>query len=310
MVTLFTSNRQLERAENIHAVYDAYDGRKNFVQINPYTTNPCVTSWRYNIRVTDELPGASPGKCVFIGHGISGGKRYGLDQPYPYFRKENASLLTYVIATSVNMVELTAKQCGVSPDIVLPLGMPRTDVYFGKVKGDGGTFLARKRSYLFAPTYRTKEEPPLPEIDWDYIDSVLTDDEMFVVKRHMLTPIILRKKYNHIVEVSNDDPSTPYLIDCDVLITDYSSILMDAHILEKPVVLFEKQTGYLELRGMYLDYPQCYASRYVTNEADLIDCIREAEVPLAEDKWCREVTAGACDGHSTDRVVELIRSMA
>lgn len=309
MVALFTSNRPLERAENIHAVYDAYDGLKNFVQINPYIKNPSVTSWRYNVLVTDELPGASPGKCVFIGHGMSGGKKYGLDQPYPYFRKENSRLLTYVIATSKDMVELTAKQCGVSPDIVLPYGMPRTDAYFGKRKGDGATFLSEKRSYLFAPTYRTKEETPLPDIDWDYIDGVLTDDEIFVVKRHMLSPYIIRKKYDHIVEVSCDEPSTSYLIDCDVLITDYSTILMDAHILGKPVVLFEKQSGYLETRGMYLDYPYGYASRYCTNEIDLIDCIRSAEKPQKEDIVCRQITAGACDGHSTERVVDLIRNI-
>ena len=103
-------------------------------------------------------------------------------------------------------------------------------------------------------------------------------------------------------------PSTPYLMDCDVLITDYSSIMMDAHILQKPVVLFEKKPGYLETRGMYLEYPGEYSSRYAVTEDELIDLMRTAKNQTETEIRCREKTAGACDGHSTQRVVDLIRS--
>ena len=311
MVTLFTSNRPLERAENIHAVYEAYDGLKNFIQVNPYQKkNPALTSWRYNLRVADDFVSSSPGRCILVGHGFCCCKTGGLDQPYPYFRKENAKLLDYVLVSSNDLIDIRSKQCGVPKERVLPLGMPRTDFYFGRHKGEGGTFLAKKRAYLYAPTYRTREETPLPNINWDLIDGLLSDDEILVVKPHTMTRHILRKEYLHICEASYAEPSTPYLIDCDVLITDYSSIMIDAHILEKPVVLFEKQEGYLKTRGMYLDYPYDYASRYCTNEIDLVECIRDAKDQGREDIQCRQFVAGACDGHSTERVVELIRSMA
>lgn len=308
-MVLFTSNHELNRAENIKAVYDAYDGEKFFIKVNPWKNNPEFSSSKYSLRVTDEFISASPRKALMIGHGISGGKTYGLDQPHPYHNIRNARLLTYVIATSSDMVELTAKQCGVDTSRVLPLGMPRTDAYFGKKKGDGGTILAEKRAYLYAPTFRGQHESPMPSLDWEYIDKSLTDDEVLVVKPHMVTKHILDGAYRHIVEVSSEEPSTPYLIDCDVLITDYSSIMLDAHILEKPVVLFEKSKGYTETRGMYLPYPHGYASRYCTNERDLVDVIREADIPQEEDIRCRQITASACDGHSTERVVKLIKEL-
>lgn len=308
-MVLFTSNKPLVRAENIKAVYRAYNGAKEFIQVNPWKRNPRLTSKQFTLRVTDEFISSSPRKAIMIGHAISGGKTFGLHQPYPYFNWDKAKLLDYVIATSEAMVQLTAEQSGVDVSQVLPLGLPRTDAYFGAKKGDGYTFLASKRAYLFAPTFRTKEETPMPGIDWQWIDKHLTDDEILVVKPHMMTQHLLEGEYEHIVEVSSRQPSTPYLIDCDVLITDYSSILMDAHVLGKPVVLFEKQKGYLETRGMYLEYPGGYSSRYCTNEKDLVDLIKSADGQGAEDIHCREVTASACDGHSTERLIDLIKGL-
>ena len=308
-MVLFTANKPLARAENINAVFSAYDGNKTFVYTNPAIFTPELTSKRYRIRVADEFVTTSPGKCIHIGHGISGGKTYGLDQPRPYYHERYAHLLTYVITTSKDMIPLVAKQCGVPTEKVLPLGMPRTDMYFGTKKGDGKTPYADKRMYLYAPTFRANTETPAPDIDWDYIDSVLTDDEILVVKPHMITRYILKKHYGHIIEAPSDQPSAPYLIDCDVLITDYSSIMFDAHVLEKPVVLFEKLKGYIRTRGMYFHYPEEYASRYCTNEHDLIDVLRDADAPQDVDIKCRNMTAGACDGHSTERVCELIKSL-
>lgn len=302
-MVLFTSNKALQRAENIRAVFEAYSDSKVFVQTKPVIPLSCAG---YSVRVCDEFIGRSPGKAIMIGHGIAGGKTYGLDQPNPYHSEHCARLLTWVVTSSKDMIPLVAKQCGVSESQVLALGMPRTDAYFGKKKGDGRTGSAQKRVYLYAPTYRSDADPR-ECINWKYIDKKLTDEEILIVKPHMMTKKILRRPYKHIVEVSSDVPSAPYLIDCDVLITDYSSILFDAHILGKPVVLFERVLGYLQTRGMYLPYPDGYASRYCRSEDDLLTLCREAKEPMDADRRCLKLCAGACDGHSTERVIKLIK---
>ena len=306
---LFTSNRPLGRAENITAVFNAYDGSKEFVHVDPYRPNPTLSSRDFVLRVTDEFPKMSPGKCIYIGHGISGGKLVGLDQPFPYHFRKYADLLTYALATSEGTVDLVAKQCGIPKERVVPLGLPRTDDLIGRRKGEGNTVLAQKRAYLYCPTYRTREEMPYPDIDWYAIDMSLNDDEVLAVKPHMVTKRIMERKWNHIIELSSEEPTGPYLIDCDVLITDYSSILLDAHVLRRPVVLFTKEDSYLRKRGMYFDYPHGYASRHVRNEADLIDCIRNANGQGAEDLQCLKTTASACDGHATERVIKLIKKL-
>ena len=307
---LFTSNRELIRAENITALYDWYDESKEFIRTRPGTQDDRLSSTKYAIRICDEFIGSSPGKAIMIGHGLAGAKTFGLDQPFPYHAKNRARLLTWVITTSEEMIPITARQSGVPESRVLPLGMPRTDLYFGRKKGDGGTPFANKRVYLYVPTFRNRNEGRLPKIDWRKLDSMLTDDEMFIVKAHMVTGSILNcpvGTYRHIVEASSQAPSTPYLLDCDVVITDYSSIMLDAHILRKPVVLFEKELGYTSSRGMYLKYPDDYSSRYCQTDRELVDMIRRARGQGDVEKRCLERTAGACDGHSRERIANLIK---
>ena len=307
MSVIFTSNKPFDRAENIKAVFNAYSGQKAFVKTVNWLQNPDMS--HYTLRVSDEFITASPSKAIFIGHGFGAVKTGGLDQPHPYYSDKYAGLMDYIVTTSEEMIPLVAKQCGVKESVVLPLGMPRTDAYLNAQKGDGGTFLAKRRSYLYVPTWRTAEETPLPEIDWKYIDRHLTENEILAVKMHPMTGKILRRGYRHIVEISPQEASTPYLMDADVIITDYSSILFDAHLLKKPVVLFEKVRGYLDTRGVYFNYPYDYASRYATSEKELVDQIRSADGQREEDLRCVRRFASACDGHSTERVIELIESL-
>ena len=317
---LFASFRPLERAENICAAYEAYTGEKvHIISTSPEYRSE-VLSGKYDVLVTDDFPAVTPGKCIVIWHGIYGGKRVGLDQPgVPYYRREYADNMTYIISASNGMVNGWNKSTGVPKERILPLGMPRTDQYVGKVKGDGHTILADKHAYLYAPTFRDKGETPMPDIDWGYIDSILTDDEVFAVKAHpwqmyqhgkdQVTQNMSGIQWKHIMVIGEDQPSAPYLYDADVIITDYSSIMFDAYLLNKPVVLFEKTPGYTETRGMYLDYPFDYCTFYALNEEQLINNLRyRAKFPFLTNTElrCRVLVADKCDGHVCERLNKLI----
>ena len=303
---LFASLRPLSRAENIRAVYEAYKWEKDFVMLNDRRTAPALTAANYDVLVTDEFPSEARGKVIMICHGISGGKLYGLDRP-GFMTRSESELITYIVCAGTGTIPIVAKQAGVDPSKVLPLGMPRTDAYFGAKKGDGRSELAGKRAYLYVPTFRGRRDPPLTKIDWDYIDDHLTNDEVFAIKPHMITGEARMFGYKRIRVIPSFMPSEDYLIDSDVVITDYSSILFDAHVLKKPVILFEKDEGaYLMTRGMYYDYPEGYASRHCTTEEELIRMLREATAPGDLDEQCRQRCTDACDGHSTERVIDLI----
>ena len=303
---LFAGTRPYGRAENISALYDYYQGEKKFIQLEWHHKHPDITSGNYDVLVIDEFPSQVPKKCILIWHAIQGGKYIGFDQPNPYI---NNKLINYVIAAGDDAIPMWAKCTQLPENKILPLGMPRTDVFIGKQKGDGGTILANKRSYLYVPTFRWPEEAIEFNLNYDWINSQLTNDELFVVKAHTVGHSFLTKKYNHIIEIPSSEPSTPYLIDCDVVITDYSSIIFDGYLLNKPSVLYSPNLDYVSKRGMYMRYPQEYSSKYAINEQELLNLLRSTYKLTEVEKKCMRKVANKCDGHSCERICNLISNL-
>lgn len=293
MCVLFVSLRPYERAENIKAVYDAYDGEKQFIQ-KPFEKDiPDIG--RFRVLVTDELMNESPGKYIFIGHGAGAGKTYGLDQPLPYFTRPD--LITYAIASSEAMVPHVAKQLGLSESQVIPLGFPRMDLYIKAQKKHGGF-------WLYAPTFRNW---PL-QVDWNDVHRHMPENRRLIVKPHMIQPDILKSVWQGIETADAMEPSAEYLLSMNALVTDYSSIMFDAMVMRKPYVLFAKDMDrYLKTRGMYYLYPEDYGPYFCDDEADLIPML-EAAKWNRECETARQFYVGACDGHSVERTVDLIRS--
>jgi len=252
-----------------------------------------------------------------IAHGLTGGKLYGIDQPHGQFTPERCKLIDYYITSSEYGRQFAASAAGIPIERCLALGMPRTDKYINKQKGDGNTILSRyKRAYLYLPTFRAKYNKAAPRIDYEYLNSLLEEDEVLVVKRHMISKKrMVTKPLTNICEVDSMQPTTPYLLDCDVIITDFSSALFDAYFLDKPSVLTaDENDEYLISRGMYMNYPYEYSSRFLSlknNEEKLVELLRDAYNNGMTDveKLCKERTSNACDGHSSERVVQFINSL-
>ena len=297
MCVLFTSVRPLYRAENLKAVYDAYDGEKQYIQ-RDYSHVEGINSGRYSLVVTDGLIDESPGKYLWIGHGMGAGKTIGLQHPTVKFKA--SSLITYAIASSEAMIPFVAGFCGISESQVIPLGMPRTDAYFKTMPT-----LHKGRRHLYAPTFRAGYWEP----DLNMLWRLLPEDDRFIFKPHMLTGNRWTSVWSNIEMASCNEPSTPYLIDADTVVTDYSSIMFDAMVLRKPVVLFAKDAQeYLRDRGMYCPYPRDYSEYFTDSEIELADILADAEwTDYLEDR--REYFCGACDGHSTERTISLIKEI-
>ena len=312
---LFASDRPLDRAENIKAVYDACRHAKRFVQMSKEPDAVArAAEDGYSAVVTDEYipPIRNKGdlKVMVIGHALTGGKSYGLDQPNPWFGDESSGQIDCLVATSERGRAVMASSAGVDVGRCLALGSPRTDKYLdGSVEPIG---FHMESVYLFAPTFRNAEEPPMPKLDWELVDSLLGDGELLVVKRHMKTTRKLvpnAARYEHVMEATNRETSDRYILGCDVVATDYSSIVFDGYIAGKPSVLFcPDKDEYLSARGMYHDYPSFYSPRSCSDEREFVRLLREArESGMTEDeRRCRDAVGSACDGHSTERILRKL----
>ena len=303
---------ELQRAENMNALYEAYPGEKVFMHIRDRKFLSEIIPGKHDVMVIDVFPDFHPCTTVMMWHAIQGGKYIGLDEQNDdhnprYYRPELAKNMDYIIAAGSGGRDMMSQCTGVPVDRIYDLGMPRTDRYIHKKKGDGHTALAEKRAYLYVPTFRHWYETPLPVIDWEWFDEQLTDDEILAVKSHPYGSKVNLKGFRHIIEIPQMEPSVNYLYDCDVVITDYSSIMFDGYLLKKPCVLFEKNPGYCMTRGMYLEYPKQYSSRYARNEEQLLEQIRSAKRLTKVEKRCMFYTADACDGHSIERIIEFLK---
>lgn len=317
-VVLFTSNRLLGRAENITAVWNMYTGDKIFSLIGKDRTSKEIKEGDYSLIVTDEPVARAKAPEIMIYHGAALGKTYLLQRQGNRHDKnvlDACSHIKYAVTSSDTSaaMTMTAFQCGLKPDQVLPLGMPRMDeLLIQDSRKQNPMFSNYRRVYLYAPTYRKLCMSELPDINLDKIDELLTDDEVFLVKPHMVMANLWDGAYKHIMSVSADEPSNKYLLIADVLVTDYSSIMMDAHVAGVPVVLFEKDYDtYKEEIGMCMAYPDSYASRHTQDEEELVELMRDAAEhgQGKEDITCRDIAANKCDGHATDRVVMLIEQL-
>ena len=293
--------RELKRAENMSVLYEAYQGEKTFISMKDTNYNNELHSGKYGLVVVDIFPTEHPVKTVMMWHCIQGGKYIGLDEKTTYYRESYARFMDYIIAAGGGGIDMFNICTHVPRERIIDLGMPRTDRYFKRHKKQ-----TDKRTYLYVPTFRNWQETPMPCVDWQWLDGQLTDEEELIIKPHPYGDVYDAQDLKHIHIADKMKPSVDFLYEADVVITDYSSIMFDAYLLKKPVVLFEKSPGYVKTRGMYLKYPYGYCSRYATSEQTLLWHLREAKRLRTAEKKCIDYVADACDGHSCERICQFI----
>ena len=300
--------KDLNRAENMRALYDAYQGEKHFMSTHNPEYGNVLGSGYFGLQVIDVFPTVRGPKTIMVWHAIMGGKYIGLDQRGTYYRPDMADLMDYIVVPGRGGIDMFHQCTGVPKDRILNLGMPRTDRYF-RERPERKKEFKEKRVYFFVPTFRGMNDTRMPEIDWRKIDDLLTDDEIFLVKPHPYGKPFDIMWTKHVFQANKMEPSVNYLNDADVVITDYSSIIFDGWLMGKPAVLFEKEQGYVQNRGMYLKYPDQYSPRYATKEEGMIILAREARHMMKTEQDCLDYVADMCDGHSCERICKLIEEV-
>ncbi len=171
---------------------------------------------------------------------------------------------------------------------------------------------ARKPVVLFAPTYRGSWNSPQLEAEYliEQLKSIISDEYTLLFRGHHLVE-------KQLVELNLPVKLAPQSIDtnallpvADILISDYSSIIIDYMTLKRPVIHFIPDWDeYKNERGLYferdqLPWPQCETTE------ELSALIQSAlgnpglYVNEAYEKF-HESFCGAEDGKSTQRVVEF-----
>ena len=219
---------------------------------------------------------------------------------------------TWLTMSAPVCIPVHARALNLDPERIRATGISRTDYYFDPEWNERcrERFFAEhpeakgKKIALWAPTFRGNAAMPRLE----GLSGIRKAQEKLKDSWY-----VIRKAHPHIDRrepVSNTGiPTEELLCVADLLITDYSSVLFDYLIYEKPALLFAPDLEtYEKERGFYLDY-RSLPFPLVEREEELADQILASLEHWKEHR--EEIHAfrmqytGACDGKATERILGL-----
>ncbi len=320
--------------ENINYVYQNCDCEKVvFAKMLPHSFRQIAQVRKYmltsKVIVTDDYMKylrsvrlREGQKVIQLWHAGGAFKRFGLDAPSRLTRLEEYkthSQYSDVCVTSEYVRQFYAHAFGVDMDVVKAIGSPRTDAILDPAQINDKResictkhpLLRNKKVYVYFPTFRESEGSLISldtKIDWAKLNEELSDDEVFVVSRHpVMKEDFFKGAFYSRVKDYTTDPTPELLAIADVVITDYSSIIFDASLMDKSMLFYCPDYGNYE-RDFYLDYDNDLPGEIISEFSQLIPALRRAEDVSSKEVIAafREKEMGACDGKSTQRVVALI----
>ncbi|WP_224333175.1 CDP-glycerol glycerophosphotransferase family protein [Haloprofundus halobius] len=215
---------------------------------------------------------------------------------------------------------------GLPDDRLVVTGYPRTDAFFGSVAGatlcTDEPALERVRRlaeghevWLYMPTFREDPAKRAPEhVDFAALEGVFAErDAYLVVKLHPRERLDADlSSFDHLLELPPGVDVYPLLPATDGLITDYSSVLFDYLLLDRPVVCYAYDLeSYRAGRGFYYDYETVTPGPTARGFDELLDALESAldgdDDYGAERRAVRDRFFDDDEGGYADAVYEAVR---
>jgi len=207
-----------------------------------------------------------------------------------------------------------------SPKKVLALGYPKLDYLFDK---DEDFKLNLKKSYnipegvdkiiLYCPTYRENFTLNFPfnTEQLGKLNDLLEDiNSIFLIKAHMFVKNINFKSYKNIKIVSKTAEIEELYLITDILITDYSSTMLDFSLLNRPILLYPYDLKeYLNEVGLCYKLEDIAPGPIFFKAEDLINGIKDISLIDKEFEEKRNsikhIFNKYVDGKSTQRLLDF-----
>lgn len=228
----------------------------------------------------------------------------------------------YAIVSSSEIRQFYAEGFGIAIDKVIATGVPRTDVFFDETYKkeiverlqQQYPVIKGKKVILFAPTFRGygKQTADYPKSQFDPVEFMkqLPKDYVLIIKHHPFVKMeyeIGEQWWDRILDLSAESEINDLLFVTDLLITDYSSVVFEAALLNIPMLMYAFDLRqYIAGRDFYYDYEFFVPGKIVESFPDLVEAVCKEDYEAEKLAQFRTRFFDDLDGKSTERVVKLI----
>lgn len=210
-------------------------------------------------------------------------------------------------------------------NVVIPIGTSRTDCFFdAKYKEQAHSellnicpLIKNKKIILYAPTFRGDKlkQSTYPDfLDFNKIKEKLSDKYVLLIKHHPSVKkqqLIPLEYQDCIFNLSGKIEINKLLCCSDILISDYSSLIFEYSLLEKPMIFFGPDIDqYNEDRGFFQEYFSMIPGPLCRSTDELISCIENfTEINLLKIKEFKNKYMSSCDGNVNKKIFDYIEQL-
>ena len=264
-------------------------------------------------------------KIIQLWHAGSGFKAVGFSR----FGQAGSPMLenshrdyTYAITGSEHLIPVYAEAFGIEPESVIATGLPRVDWFLDEARrqefrdeffGEYPAFLG-KRIILFAPTFRGRSIKSAfydyDLIDFDGLAKAVGPNTVVLFRMHHFVrePITIPPEYADIFFDFTRYPKGLELLQVtDLLITDYSSIIYEYSLLDRPMLFFAPdKLNYAATRGFHREFDDTAPGRVCTTFDEVLKAITRDDFQREKVAKFRSENFDRVDTGSADRVIDWL----
>lgn len=258
------------------------------------------------------------------------------------------SNITHLIVNNEQTARLYAGVFGIGIDRVYPVGLPKTDdMLYRMWRADRADIVDRpdgadradivnrpdgvnradissdkrliyekydlpmeKKLILYAPTFR--DANLASETTLKYVEELATglpNDYILGLRLHPFVARMAQKLHiDNLCDLSGERSLSSLIMASDLLITDYSSIIFEYCITEKPMIFFayDLDDFVSHGRGFYRDYESSVPGPIARDSREVIEIINSGEFSLDLIRTFNMDNFPRLDGKASERIIELI----
>lgn len=259
-------------------------------------------------------------KIVQLWHGAGAFKKFGLstegNEKVRHQVIRANSRITHLFVTSKQVVPYYQEAFAIPESRIFADGIPVTDIYFNEEKKEKAKErfykkypeLEGKKILLYTPTFRRspQENAELPgHFPVQKIHEILGESWVILIKMHPKYPVDHITENSFCYNMTNYSQVTDLYFVTDLLVTDYSSTIVEYALLDKPIVLYAYDLKKYD-RGFYRDYEATVPGPVAHNEEEFLEILAKDTKEIQKRQTFAKLQYDYIDSLSTQRILSVL----